>query len=244
MALGGIIADIAAAQPVMFNNRHQLWLGELLESWGSRYGKKVYPFQAGNGEPIMCAVVMKSEKDSKDLPVSWKLGIDITTRLTETNPGDATMVLEYSDAMKGGPQCTFRGKVVPCFVCASPKASITSQLLADMLAHMDELKIWERPEDSPTPFLLLDGHHSRMELPFLDYIHNPEHPWAVCIGVPYGTHIWQVADASECNGTFKMCVTRTKLVMFDARPDGKKGFTTTDIIPIVKKSFPDSYGNV
>ena len=35
-------------------------------------------FQAANGEPIMCAVVMKSEKESKDLPVSWKLGIDIT----------------------------------------------------------------------------------------------------------------------------------------------------------------------
>jgi hypothetical protein len=32
--------------------------------------------------------------------------------------------------------------------------------------------------------------------------------------------------------------------MFDARPDGKKGFTPTDVIPIVNKSFPDSYGNV
>jgi hypothetical protein len=101
-------------------------------------------FQAGNGHPILCAVVMKSEKDSKDLPVSWKLGIDIMTRLTETKPGDETMVIENLDAMIGGPQCTFHGKVVPCFVCASPKASITSQLLADMLAHhMDELKIWE-----------------------------------------------------------------------------------------------------
>jgi hypothetical protein len=113
-----------------------------------------------------------------------------------------------------------------------------------MLAHMDGLKIWEQTDDSPTPFLLLDGHHSRMELPFLDYIHNQEHPWAVCIGVPYGTHIWQVANASECNGCFQMCVTRTKRVMFDIRPDGKKGFTPTDFIPIVNKSFPGSYGNV
>jgi hypothetical protein len=84
---------------------------------------------------------MKSEKDSKDLPVSWKLGTDIlTTRLTETNPGNATMVLENSNAMKGGTQFTFRGKVVPCFVCASPTSSITSQLLADMLAPMDDLR--------------------------------------------------------------------------------------------------------
>jgi hypothetical protein len=26
-------------------------------------------FQAGNGEPILCAVVMKAEKDARDLPV-------------------------------------------------------------------------------------------------------------------------------------------------------------------------------
>jgi hypothetical protein len=134
------------------------------------------------------------------------------------------MVLENSEAMKGGAQCTFRGNViVPCFVCSSPKASITSQLLADMLAH--KLKIWEQTDNSPTPFLLLDGYHSHMELPFLDYIHKKEHQWAVCIGVLYSTHIWQVANASKCNGSFKMCVTRTKQVMFDARPNGKKGLT-------------------
>jgi hypothetical protein len=39
-------------------------------------------FQGGNGEPILCAVVMKSEKGVRDLPVSWKLSINITTRLT------------------------------------------------------------------------------------------------------------------------------------------------------------------
>jgi hypothetical protein len=51
-------------------------------------------FQAGNGEPILCAIIMKSEKDPQDIPLSWKLGIDITTKLTDSNLGDATMVLE------------------------------------------------------------------------------------------------------------------------------------------------------
>jgi hypothetical protein len=32
--------------------------------------------------------------------------------------------------------------------------------------------------------------------------------------------------------------------MFDACPDGKKGFTPMDVIPIISKSFPDSYGNM
>jgi hypothetical protein len=58
--------------------------------------------------------------------------------------------------------------------------------------------------------------------------------------VPYGTHIRQMADASKCNGSLKMCITRTKRIMFDGRPDDKKGFTPTDVIPIVNKSFPGS----
>jgi hypothetical protein len=174
-----------------------------------------------------------------------KLGIDITERLTDPNAGDGMMIIENSEAMKGGPTCVFQGKEIPCcFIGTSPKASITSQLLADMLGHMDGMKIWDREEEGRRPFLLLDGHHSRLELPFLEYIHDPAHLWVVCIGVPYGTHKWQVADASECNGTFKMNVTRVKRTFFEKRPHGKKHFAKTDIIPIINKSFHGSYGNV
>ncbi len=56
--------------------------------------------------------------------------------------------------------------------------------------HMDTLDLFPR-EDGVTPFfLLLDGHGSRLELPFLQYINNPLHDWIVCIGVPYGTSCW------------------------------------------------------
>ena len=33
---------------------------------------------------------------------------------------------------------------------------------------------------------------------------NPDHSWDVCIGVPYGTSLWQVADSKEQNGSFKI----------------------------------------
>jgi hypothetical protein len=75
-----------------------------------------------------------------------------------------------------------------------------------MLKTIDNLKIYERVEGGPTPFLLINGHHSRMGLSFLDYITDKEHEWCVCIGVPYGTHLWQTADSSELNGCFKMGV--------------------------------------
>jgi hypothetical protein len=54
---------------------------------------------------------------------------------------------------------------------------------------IDDAKIFEQTPGGPVPFLLLDGHHSHLEVPFLDYIFN-DHKWFVCIGVPYAMHYW------------------------------------------------------
>jgi hypothetical protein len=98
-------------------------------------------FMSGLGIPIMCAVIMKSEKHVSDIPISWKLGIDIQKNLhdgatkielIENNSGS------QDSAMIGGPVCYFEGNVIPCFVATTPKASITSSLLADMLKFMDD----------------------------------------------------------------------------------------------------------
>jgi hypothetical protein len=113
-----------------------------------------------------------------------------------------------------------------------------------MLKHLDDLQVFPRKDDGPTPFSLLDGHHSRMELPFMDYIHDPLHKWVVCIGVPYATHLWQVADSSEQNGSFKMECNRAKRSIYDKRPLGKKSFTNSDVIPIINKTWPLSFGKV
>jgi hypothetical protein len=52
------------------------------------------------------------------------------------------------------------------------------------------------------PFILLDGHGSRFELPFVEYIHGDKE-WTVCIGVPYGTSLWQVGDSKQQNCQYK-----------------------------------------
>jgi hypothetical protein len=126
-----------------------------------------------------------------------------------------------------------------CFIGCSPNASITSQMLADMLKEIDSCDIFDR-SDSSTPFLLLDGHHSRFGLPFLQYIHNDQHKWTCCIGVPYRTHLWQVADSSEMNGSFKLALTQYKQ-KFISLQSGNIGqtcrFVQTDIIPLVRKAW-------
>jgi hypothetical protein len=42
----------------------------------------VLAFTSGTGEPIMCAVILKSEKKVEELPMNWKLGIDATRNVT------------------------------------------------------------------------------------------------------------------------------------------------------------------
>jgi hypothetical protein len=205
----------------------------------------VLAFTSGTGHAIMCAIIMKSEKNVADLPISWKLGIDITK---EIETGE-TLLEVYDNNMQngvsiGGPKCTYLGKTIPTFVCSSPNASITSELLAKMLCTIDEARVFERNDEVGIPFLLLDGHHSRTRLPFLNYINDPEHKWKVCIGVPYATHMWQPHDSSELNGTFKTQLYKVKEKYLREKPENQQRFVSTDIVPIVNKCWPSTLGNI
>ena len=80
-----------------------------------------------------------------------------------------------------------------------------------------------------------NGHGSRFELSFLQYMTSTDHPWMVCQGVPYNTSLWQVVDSSEQNGAFKSASSKNKsdilkqklVMMMDIPP-----ILPTDIIPI------------
>ena len=101
------------------------------------------------------------------------------------------------------------GKQIPTFCCCSENGSITSDLLTEMLREIDKIGLYDR-SDNILPFLILDGHGSRFELPFLEYINgrtSEKNKWNVCIGIPYGTSYWQVGDSTEQNGCFKMSLT-------------------------------------
>ena len=120
-----------------------------------------------------------------------------------------------------GPSCNVRGTNIPCFVCNSESGSITSKLLGKMLLHMHNCHLFNRT-DGVLPFLLLDGHGSRFELPFLEYINDmgeEGHKWRVCIGVPYGTSFWQVGDSAEQNGSFKMAMVQAKTKLLQKKVD-------------------------
>ena len=98
-----------------------------------------------------------------------------------------------------------------------------------------------------SPFLLLDGHQSRFDVEFLTCVNDPPTKWQVCLGVPYGTALWQVADSSEQNGVFKMELAKAKKNLYDNRIDGLQGdlhIIKTDIIPLVNEAWPLAFCNI
>ena len=166
------------------------------------------PMSNAKGEALLTTVIYQSD-NPKGIPANWKTGIDISAEFEEQdNLESFTANLEANFGRVGslmpcGPVCHHNGVEIPCFVTSSPHGGITSQILADMLQALDELNIFPSGKGLPDPFIILDGHSSRFELPFLEYINNDKHHWWASIGVPYGTHLWQVGDSSELNGCFK-----------------------------------------
>ena len=168
----------------------------------------VLGFTAGNSEPVMCANVVTSH----ELRYNVQLGVDIRADMFVVDDQDHLLSNNYGPNKQypGGPTCNFRGKKVPSFVGYSPKGGITLQLLTNMLARMDALELSPQILDGLVPFLLLDGHHSRMQLLFLEYVNNPEQTLKVSIRLPNGTAKWQVGDSAEQNGAFKVELTSDK----------------------------------
>jgi hypothetical protein len=101
----------------------------------------VLAFLSATGNPVMCAVIFKSNKHVSEIPISWKLGLDITKPLHLGETLSETLALS-SDAMEGGPTCRYNGIEVQYFFGTSPKASITSELLMSMLQFLDGLHVF------------------------------------------------------------------------------------------------------
>jgi hypothetical protein len=83
-----------------------------------------------------------------------------------------------------------------------------------MLDSMDSLNVFSGARGGPLPFLLLDGHESRFQLPFMQRLDDEERKWKVCIGVQNGAAHWQVGDSKQHNGRWKMATTSDKTEFF------------------------------
>ena len=99
-------------------------------------------------------------------------------------------------------------------MCMSPKGSISSEILTEILKYLDQLNFFERSQDSLNPFGLLDSYGSMLQLPFLEYINyttpDEQGKWVFTLGTPNATDIWQVGDSYHQNGCWNISVTVEK----------------------------------
>ena len=211
-----------------------------------------------NGQAMMCVVIVAGKQHDilvelgvdfeklKDL--NMDLGIDdVDTiddrllQLIEENTGEGKL-------FPGIPSCTYKGKEIPGYVAFSESGGITPTILTNIFRRLDNLHIFDEDRSNGIiPFVLLDGHGSRFSIEFLEYINDPEHRWNVCLGVPYGTALWQIADSPQLNGFFKILMTKAKRELFVKRMEAclqDMHLTKTDIIPLVRMCWELSFGNV
>jgi len=137
---------------------------------------------AATGDPVMCIVIMAGN----EVGVGEALGFDHQAVI----PYDKNKSLEENSgpdkALPGLPTCVFRGKEVPALLAVTSKGSMTSKILARALERLDKLGIYERTEDGPIPMVIFDGHDTRLQLPFLEYVNEEvlgRSRWRACIGL-------------------------------------------------------------
>jgi hypothetical protein len=197
------------------------------------------------GIPVQAAIILKSSKDTTKLPLSWKMGIVIRKKTENGETRFDVFKTNYGNdkVLQGGPTCFCNGKEMPCFVGSSENASITSEMLAAMLETMEQQKIVNQ-NDGKLPALLLDGHQSRVRLPFLKNVSDDAHRWKVCLGVPYGTHLWQVGDSKKQNGAFKTAIYKAKRDYLRFWYINNQKFVPTDIVTLVNTAWDKSFAKV
>ena len=123
-------------------------------------------FTTLSGEPVLCLVIITGVQEALNV----ESGIDpfFTETYGETSDVDYfDKNFGHGKLFPGGPICKFNNKEIPCMVRWTPKGSITSQILAEALQYIDSFDVFDRT-NGKYPFLLLDAHQSRFEIPFLD----------------------------------------------------------------------------
>ena len=78
----------------------------------------------------------------------------------------------------GGPICKVNGYVVSCLCYWSKKGSIMAKICVGILQTLDHLNVFSI-FDGMKSLIIMDGHGSSLEVPFLYCIYNPRNEWVV-----------------------------------------------------------------
>jgi hypothetical protein len=190
-----------------------------------------------NGDALMCVVIVEGKQHN--LLVESGLDTEVEEFPTTEDESEHEHFINNMGANKkypGGPSCTYNDIEIPCLVEITDSGGITPEILTKIFRILDALKIFKNDRKMGIcPYVILDGHQSRFDIDFLNYVNHEEHRWSVIIGVLYGTALWQVGDSWQQNGMFKIWITRRKeyLMTKRERTNADLEIVPIDIIPLV-----------
>ena len=201
----------------------------------------VVPVTDATGDLVFVCLIFKGAK----LMSTWTHGVNVFAELDETNDVNNFGTGKRYPGMNI--TCPNTGRVVPVMFAASPKASMTSKILKDLMAAMDMKGITSRGVDDNGkkywPIVFVDGHISRMGEEFLTHINNEMTRWHALLGCPYGTGHWQVHDDRGQNGVFKQELTQAKrdLTYMKALAGLPEGIEQVEIVMVVREAIMRSF---
>jgi hypothetical protein len=161
--------------------------GTLLQIMASTMDNKftLLPFTYASGEAVCCVIIFQSKLDG--VPATWATCIGHKVEPTLIADGKEIQLDDNFGEGKyypGGPKCIFNAKVVDCLTFASESGGITGNILVDILKYFGQIDLFPHVDRGPIPVLIVDGHQSRIDPKFVEYINNKGHKRKVCLGVP------------------------------------------------------------
>jgi hypothetical protein len=122
----------------------------------------VLGFTARDGKPICCVIFLSGSEIKANHIMGVHPWAEVQGNVIvdwEENAGKLDKFYPF------GHKCLHNGHEVGTYVTISKNGSITSEILTNVMRHLDTHFQWDRTE--ATPFVLLDGHGSRFGLDFL-----------------------------------------------------------------------------
>jgi len=157
--------NVGGQKFVAENNAHALICSSYADSHFT-----ILEFTKACGDAICCVIILAIyEVEAKNI-----MGFQPWVSNTNGNPtinikGNCHGLDKYYPL---GPTCTYDEKEIAMYVTCSEFGSITSKILRDIVKHLDSNLNFNHSKCMP--FLLLDGHGTCFEFPFLKYMKMKE----------------------------------------------------------------------
>lgn len=103
-----------------------------------------------------------------------ELGVDPFVEEINGSVSDDDYVIKNTGKGKlfpTGPECTYKGKTIPCMCQWSKNGSMTGQILKEVVETLDSYRLFDH-SNGKKPFFLLDRRNLRLSEPFVNYVRD------------------------------------------------------------------------